>query len=118
MCPKAKADTVTTHRIEFQETEREALDMVAASLAIKNIGAGVGNIISPFLTMSAAGGVLLSTILAAYAAKSVADEVLDTVNPNAPGGLTTRIGTSSWFVGFTADVKRGIDTLIFNNDIT
>ena len=62
MSPKAKADNVTTHRIEFQQTERDALEMVAASItarnatqSVANLTKGVGNLIDPVLSASAAG---------------------------------------------------------------
>lgn len=55
MCPKAPADKVVIHRIEFQEREREMLDMLTASMAVKNVGEGVGSIIKPILGASLAG---------------------------------------------------------------
>jgi len=62
MCPKAKADQVITHRIEFQETEREALEMVAASITARNVSAsaenltkGFSNLVTPFTQASIAG---------------------------------------------------------------
>jgi len=60
--PKAKSDRVVTHRIEFQQTERDALEMIAASITAKNATAsvanvtkGVSNLITPVLSASAAG---------------------------------------------------------------
>jgi hypothetical protein len=44
MCPKAKSDQVVTHRIEFQDTERDALEMVAASIAARNVTQSVTNL--------------------------------------------------------------------------
>jgi hypothetical protein len=55
MCPKAKADQVITHRIEFQETERDALEMVAASITARNVSATVNNLVTPFTTATVAG---------------------------------------------------------------
>lgn len=55
MCPKAKSDRHITHRIELQQTERDAFEMVAASMAVKNIGEGVGSILKPILGASLAG---------------------------------------------------------------
>lgn len=55
MCPKAPADNVIIHRIEFQEREREMLDMLTASLAIKNVSSGVGSLIAPVLGASLVG---------------------------------------------------------------
>ena len=62
MSPKAKPHKVVVHRIEFQEHEREALDMLAASMAFKNVGAGVGSVLDPFLRMSTTGFIALSTL--------------------------------------------------------
>ena len=50
MCPKAKADQVITHRIELQQTERDALEMYVASNAAKNIMDGAGNLFSNLVT--------------------------------------------------------------------
>jgi hypothetical protein len=63
--PKAKPSLeggVIVHRIELQEKERESLDMIAASMAVKNIGSGVGSIIDPFLRMSTTGFIALGTL--------------------------------------------------------
>jgi len=111
MCPKLKPEKVILHRFELQQTERDALEMVAASMTVRNIGEGVGSIISPFLKMSAASGIVLSSILAAIAAKAAADKALDIINPEGVGGVTTRIATSPWFIGFVADARKGLDKI-------
>jgi hypothetical protein len=73
MCPKAKSDQVITHRIEFQETERDALEMVAASItarnvtqSVTNLTKGVGNLIDPVLSASFAGVAAALGIIAWY----------------------------------------------------
>jgi hypothetical protein len=73
MCPKAKSDQVVTHRIEFQDTERDALEMVAASIAARNVTQsvtnltkGVGNLIDPVLSASFAGVAAALGIIAWY----------------------------------------------------
>ena len=60
--PKAKADQVIVHRLEFQETERDVLEMIAASITARNVSASienttqaVGNLVTPILSASAAG---------------------------------------------------------------
>ena len=53
--PKRKPDQVIVHRIELQEHEREALDMVAASITARNVTASIGNLVTPILGASAAG---------------------------------------------------------------
>jgi hypothetical protein len=62
--PKAKADQVITHRIEFQETEREALEMVAASITARNVTASLSNLATPFTTATVAGVAWTISILA------------------------------------------------------
>jgi hypothetical protein len=69
MCPKAKADQVITHRIEFQETEREALNLVATSIAARNVSQtacnltkSVNNLLTPFTQASLAGATFAVTI--------------------------------------------------------
>jgi|TARA_R110000824_G_scaffold64046_1_gene167721 hypothetical protein len=84
MSPKAKADNVTTHRIEFQQTERDALEMVAASItarnatqSVANLTKGVGNLIDPVLSASAAGVAAALGIIAWW-------ELRDLENENNP----------------------------------
>jgi len=48
--PKAKPDQVIVHRIELQETERDALELFIASNAAKNVMDGVGNLFSSLVT--------------------------------------------------------------------
>ena len=79
MSPKAKSDQVITHRIEFQETERDALEMVAASITAKNVTAsvenltkGVGNLLTPILSASVAGVAAGLGLLAWYESEGVA----------------------------------------------
>lgn len=64
--PKAKATQVITHRIEFQTKEREALEMVAVSASIRNVGQGIGSILTPF-------GDALAIIVGAIVAKEGAE---------------------------------------------
>ena len=47
--PKAKPDSLQSIRFELQEHERETLNMVAASTAVRNVGQGVGAILDPIL---------------------------------------------------------------------
>jgi len=70
MCPKSKPTETVLHRIELQQTERDALEMVAASITARNVTAsaenltkGVGNLITPILGASVAGvGVALGLL--------------------------------------------------------
>ena len=51
-----------THRLELQQHERDALDMVAASLTFKNLTEGVGSLIKPFTQCTVAGSIMALTI--------------------------------------------------------
>lgn len=68
--PKAKPDQVIVHRIELQEHEREALDMVAASTVVRNVGEGVGAVLKPLASLSIAS---LGAILGALTVAEVTD---------------------------------------------
>jgi hypothetical protein len=59
--PKSKCDQVIGIRLELQDSEREALDVLVASEAVENIGNGLGAVITPFLNMSPAGAVFLAS---------------------------------------------------------
>lgn len=74
MCPKAKSDRVVTHRIEFQQTERDALEMVAASIAARNVTASVSNLITPLLGASVAGVALALSVAGAVGIAKEADK--------------------------------------------
>ena len=74
MCPKAKPQQVIVHRIELQEKEREALDMMAASYAANNASKAINNIISPFTMITTSGlalGGLIWASLMHYKANSI-----------------------------------------------
>ena len=66
MCPKKKSDHVQTHRIEFQQTERDALEMVAASITARNVSKTINNVISPFTQCSVAGITFALSMLGAF----------------------------------------------------
>ena len=73
--PKAKPDQVIVHRLELQEHEREALDMMSASYTARNISRAVNNLVSPLTQCTIAGAVTASAIVAALiGAKALADE--------------------------------------------
>ena len=55
-------DNHHTYRLELQQTERDALEMVAASQTFKNVGEGIGSIIRPFTQCSVAGSIMALTI--------------------------------------------------------
>jgi len=67
--PKAKPDQVIVHRFELQTKEREALEMVAASTTIRNIGQGVGSALLPFSHV-------ISALAAAYIAKEGVEKII------------------------------------------
>jgi len=64
--PKAKPKELIAHRIELQESERDALDSVATSMALKNVTASINNLISPFFNMTPTSGIVLGGIVSAY----------------------------------------------------
>jgi len=70
MSPKAKATSVETLRIEFQTKERESLEMVAASTTVRNIGQGIGAILTPFTDA-------ISIVVGAIIAKEGAEYLWD-----------------------------------------
>ena len=79
--PKAKSTQVITHRIEFQQTEREALEMVAASITARNVASsvenltkGVGNLMTPVLSASAAGVAAALGIIAWWEIRDLENE--------------------------------------------
>ena len=65
--PKAKADQVVIHRIEFQEHERELLDMLAMSVTANNVTESVGNLLKPFTQCTLAGASMAMAFLGAAA---------------------------------------------------
>jgi nitrogen-specific signal transduction histidine kinase len=108
MCPKSKPTETVLHRIELQQTERDALEMVAASMTVRNLGEGVGSILSPFLQMTPTSGVLFGSVLGIAVAQAAADKALDVINPEGVGGIQTRIATSPWFIAWVADVQNAL----------
>ena len=83
MCPKKKSDHIQTIRFEFQETERQALEMFIASNAAKNVGDGLGSIISAFTRASLPGTILWGSVMAFLAIE------LESLSPGAlfPGTI-------------------------------
>ena len=103
MCPKKKSDHVQVHRIELQQTERDALEMVAASIAARNVSQSINNVITPFTQASIAG---LSFALSLATAFGVAKEahkagiepsdVLPFVGGIIPGSVVYGIRNINW----------------------
>lgn len=85
--------------------------MVAASMTARNLGEGVGSIISPFLQMSATAGVVFGSVLGIAVAKGATEKALDLINPDGFGGVQTRIATSPWFIAWVADVQQRLKDL-------
>jgi hypothetical protein len=112
MCPKAKPDTVVNYRLELQDHEREALDMVAASIALRNVGSTVNSILDPLFKMTPSSAVLFGAALTGFSLLAAADEVTDVLQEQgiiseAPGAIP-KVATAPWFVGAVADFKSGI----------
>ena len=66
MPPKRRPDQVIVHRIELQTKEREALEIVAVTSSIRNVGQGIGSVLAPF-------GDALAIIVGAIVAKEGAE---------------------------------------------
>jgi hypothetical protein len=64
--PKAKPDSLRAIRLELQESERETLDLVAGSLAIRNTLNGVGSLIRPITQMTPTGAIAIASMFAIY----------------------------------------------------
>jgi len=113
MCPKAKADTVSTIRIELQESERLALDsivtqtqLVATSQAIENVSDTFSNITKPFFGSGDEG--LLLTFVAATLLDDVIvpdDTILDVLlsDDNQMRLVSTGVGVASFFASLFGD---------------
>lgn len=75
--PKQKADNVQIIRFEFQETERDALNLYVASNAVKNvvggIGEGVGSVIAPFANMTVTSGLYFGSLIGLVLTKIAVD---------------------------------------------
>jgi hypothetical protein len=109
MPPKKAPDEIVAHRIELQEKEREILDALVMSNAVRNVGAGVGSVINPFLTMTPAGALalasfvsfILTTTIESYQKKS--SEAGGMATPN----LWQQIVWNMTIPGVYQDVKEG-----------
>ena len=117
MCPKAKSDRVQTHRIELQQTERDAFEMLAASMAFKNVTEGLGSLAKPLLQMSVTSGVLFGSALTAWLIKMGADALIEETGGSGVGGLQTRIATDPAFISWVADFKTQMDVLLASKGI-
>ena len=61
------------YRVELQDTERSMAEMVTASMAIRNVGQGVGAVLAPF-------GLLMQTVVAAIIAKEGVEWFTDQID--------------------------------------
>lgn len=92
MCPKLKPEKVILHRFELQQTERDALEMVAASITARNVTQSVSNLITPVLSASVAGIAALLGVIAYYETKSESPFPNVDVGPGAILGAFTPWG--------------------------
>ena len=101
MCPKAKADQVITHRIELQQTERDALEMYVASNAAKNIMDGAGNLFSNLVTP-----LTTCTVWGAATAAMIIETILFSQDKGLVRGLFG-VGEDigSWTYGLKTDLQ-------------
>jgi len=84
---KLKPDQVIVHRIEFQQHEREMLELATASYAVKNV---VGPFLTSFTTLFTDEGFLVFLTVALEAA-GVTDWFPDSLNQ-----ALLEIGVGSW----------------------
>ena len=101
--PKAKADQVIVHRIELQQTERDALEMIAASITARNVSQSINNVITPFTQASVAGVAFAISILGAFGIAKEAHkagiepgDVLPFVGGIIPGSVVYGIRNINW----------------------
>ena len=101
--PKAKADQVIVHRIELQETERDALEMIAASITARNVSTSINNVITPFTQASVAGIAFAISILGAFGVAKEAhkagiepSDVLPFAGGIIPGSVAYGIRHINW----------------------
>ena len=102
--PKAKADKVVIHRIEFQEHERELLDLMAVSYSINKI-------FKPLMNLSLYSAVMITSILGIIAAEGFVSNLVDELqkldDPNVRGGVKTGIkqGIKEFIINFERGVR-------------
>ena len=60
--PKSKPDQVIVHRLELQDHERESLDLLIGTLAVRNVTQGAGALLAPLLQCSLWGAAFAGTI--------------------------------------------------------
>lgn len=86
--PRAKSDVHHTYRIELQQTERESLELLTASLAARNLSAAVGNILTPFTTATVAGmGWTIAILAALHGIKEAEDAQKPKIDLDADEGI-------------------------------
>ena len=80
MMPKKKSDHVETVRLELQEKERDALELLSTTIAarnatqsVSNVANGVNSIVSPFLNMSVTSGIYFGGLIALLIGKLTND---------------------------------------------
>lgn len=80
--PRAKANSVVIHRLEFQDKEREALDMISASYtaekvskSLENLLNGSSSLISAFTRATPAGVIFAGSTFGAVTAYIFRDEI-------------------------------------------
>jgi len=92
--PKRKPDSCQSVRIELQQSEREILEMYAASAAYKNITTGTGNLFASLVTP-----LTTCTIAGAATAAMIIETILFTQDKGLLHGLFgvgEKIGTWTW----------------------
>ena len=106
--PKAKPDQVVIHRIEFQEREREMLEMIAASITAKNIAGTTESLLTPFFSMSVTSGVIFGASLGTLAAWAGLDKI-DSTGGDVP--ILYKILNDPQFQSVVGEINRRLENL-------
>jgi len=86
MCPKSKPTETVLHRIELQQTERDALEMVAASITARNLTQSLNNLVTP-ITQGSTAGVAWAIVILGGAALTLSEKAREYVKDEGKGAL-------------------------------
>ena len=100
MSPKAKSTNVTTHRIELQSYEREALDMISASYTAEKVSKSLQNVLNG-----------MGTISSAFTQATPAGVIFSTAVFGAVTGYIYREEIENEFEDMTVTIGRGVQRL-------
>lgn len=85
-----------TYRLELQQTERDALELLAASMAAKNISSSFANVVTPFTTATAAGVAWAVAILGGAWAMSNEEKAMEILGEATEGTIFNVLAGPFW----------------------